>query len=263
MTLPQFKLTFDVGHGSPQLVEIPRILLTHGHLDHSSGLPYVVSQRALRHLPPPEVYCPPELADPLQRIMKVWAEIEGFEAPYVLTPVDYGTTYPLSGKFFVRAIRTVHRVPSNGYAILEQSTRLKAEFRSLPGPEIARLKKERDDLFYEVEIPTVTFSGDTQIEFVLENELVRKSKILFLECTYVADDRPVERARTWGHTHLFEIAANAEAFRDVERLFLIHFSPRYRPEQVREAIRKHLPEWLAERTVPCIPGESPHRRHTT
>ena len=260
MTLPQFKLTFDVGHGSPELVEFPRILLTHGHLDHSSGLPYLISQRALRHLSPPEIFCPPELADPLRRILEVWAEVEGFQAGYVLTPVDYSTTYPLSGKFFFRAVRTVHRVASNGYVILEQSTRLKEEFRSLPGHEIARLKKERDDLFYDTEIPTVTFSGDTQIEFVLENEIVRRSKILFLECTYVADDRPVERARLWGHTHLLEIAANAEAFRDVERLFLIHFSPRYRPDQIRQAIRDQLPDWLAERTVPWLAAEGSRRQ---
>lgn len=263
MTVPQFKLTFDVGHGSPQLVDFPKILLTHGHLDHSSGLPYIISQRALRHLAPAEVFCPPGLADPLRRILDVWAEVEGFRADYVLTPIDYATDYLLTGKFSFRAIPSVHRVTSNGYVIFEKTTRLKEEFRALPGPEIVRLKKERNDLFYDTEIPTITFSGDTQIEFVLENEIVRESKVLFLECTYISDDRPVERARQWGHTHLYEIAAHAEAFRNVERLFLIHFSPRYRPEDIRAAIQKRLPGWLAERTVPWIQGPTRKERPRT
>lgn len=192
--------------------------------------------------------------------MDIWAEIEGFEAPYKLTAIDYSASYELHQRFHFRAIRSIHRVPSNGYCIVERATRLKSEFLSLPGPEIARLKKERDDMFVQVEIPSITFSGDTQIEFVLENEIVRKSKILFLECTYITDDRPVARAREWGHIHLEEIVANAEAFRDVERLFLIHFSPRYAPDVVRRRLKERLPEWLWEKTEPCI-GPPPQRRN--
>ena len=108
-------------------------------------------------------------------------------------------------------------------------------------------------MFYESTLPHITFSGDTQIEFVLENEIVRRSRALFLECTYVSEDRPVERARKWGHTHLFEIAEHAEAFRDVEQLFLIHFSPRYRRREIEEALDKHLPDWLRAKTTPFIP----------
>ncbi len=107
----------------------------------------------------------------------------------------------------------------------------------------------RRNLFHEVYSPVITFSGDTQIEFVLENEDVRNSKVLFLECTYVDEARPVERARKWGHTHLFEIAANAEAFKNVENLVLIHFSPRYSRDKILDALRRHLPEDLHAKTT--------------
>ena len=252
MALPQYRLLFDIGVGHTKFTDYPKLLLTHGHLDHSSGLAYYVSQRALRRLEAPSIYCPPEIADPLNRMFAIWAEIEGFEAAYNLVPVDYESLYQLQGNVYFRPIRSIHRVPSNGYTILEKNQKLKPEFQDLPGHEIAALKTQRNDLFYEHQNPIITFSGDTQIEFILENELVRRSKILFLECTYVDEKRPVERARKWGHIHLFEIAANADAFKDVERLFLIHFSPRYKQEIIVQQIKSVLPPWLAEKTTPFL-----------
>lgn len=246
--LPAFHLAFDVGRCQNPLVDIPTLLLTHGHLDHASGVPYYVSQRCLRHLPAGSIYCPPELADPLRRILAIWCEVEGYQMEYDLQGVQYDTIYPLFGNYHMKAIRSVHRVPSNGYTILERVRKLLPEFASMPGPEIAE-KKKTMNLFHEVYSPVITFSGDTQIEFVLENEDVRNSKVLFLECTYVDEARPVERARKWGHTHLFEIAENAEAFRNVENLVLIHFSPRYSRDKILDALRRHLPEELHARTT--------------
>ncbi len=252
MHVPRLKLCFDIGRGSSRLVEVPTILLTHGHLDHSAGIPYHVSQRNLRRLPPADIYVPPEVERPLKEILRLWFEIEDFEATYNVHALDYDREYDLSGTLKFRAVRSVHRVPSNGYSIFERTRKLKPEFLNLPGPEIARLKKERDDMFYDAVVPHITFSGDTQIEFLLENEIVRQSKILFLECTFIDDKRPVERARQWGHIHLDEIVANAEALRDVERLYLIHFSPRYRRDFIDETLKKKMPDWLYEKTVPFL-----------
>ena len=189
--------------------------------------------------------------------MAAWAEIEGFEAEFSITPVDYDTLYPLQGNFHFKAVPSVHRVPSNGYVIFEKTVKLKPEFLELPGQEIAKLKKERDDLFYESMLPTITFSGDTQIEFLLENEVVRKSKVLFLECTYISEDRPVSRAREWGHIHLEEIIKNADAFRDTEQLYLMHFSPRYRNDVIRRTLKEQLPDWLYQKTTPFLTTRRP------
>ncbi|MCB1323209.1 MAG: MBL fold metallo-hydrolase [Leptospiraceae bacterium] len=249
MSVPRLRLMFDVGRGAGKLIDIPRLLLTHGHLDHSSGLPYYISQRCLRRLPPADIYCPPEIFEPLSKIMRLWSEIEQYEMQYNLQPIDYNRFYELQGNMGFRAIRSIHRVPSNGYCIIQRTKKLKAEFLGLPGHEIQRLKLERDDLFYEAEIPMITFSGDTQIEFVLENELVRSSRVLFMECTYICDRRPTERARRWGHTHLDEIVSNADAFADVEHLFLIHFSTRYKRETILKTLKERLPDWLHERTT--------------
>jgi ribonuclease Z len=252
MTVPRFRLMFDIGVGSPRLTEIPQLLLTHGHLDHSAGIPYYISQRCLRRLPAADIYTPPEMEPALRKILQLWCDIEGYQSDYNLHPVEYDRVYPLSGNFGFQAVRSFHRIPSNGYVVVEKTTKLKEEFLSLKGPEIARLKQERNDLFYESFTPHVAFSGDTTIEFVLEREIIRKTKILFFECTYICEKRPKERAREWGHTHLDEIAHNAEAFRDVEHLFLIHFSPRYRRDQINETLKRKLPDWLYEKTTPFL-----------
>ena len=82
--------------------------------------------------------------------------------------------------------------------------------------------------------------------------MVRNAKVLFFECTYIDDKRPVERARKWGHTHLYEIAKNEDAFKNVEMLYLMHISPRYSKREVQKAFRDILPKWLLEKTVPVF-----------
>ena len=252
MYVPQFRLMFDIGRGSSQLTEVPRLLLTHGHLDHSSGVPYYISQRNLRRLAAADVYVPPQLLDKLRQILQLWCDIEDYQTQYNLHAVDYGMRYPLYGNFYFKALPSVHRVPSNGYTIMERSLKLKAEFQTLPGSEIARLKKERTDLFQEKHSALITFSGDTQIEFVLQHIEARQTRVLFLECTYIDEARTIEQTRQWGHTHLDEIVNHAEAFREVQQLYLIHFSPRYKADNIRKTLKEKLPGWLYAKTTPFL-----------
>ncbi len=253
MHLPQFRLMFDVGRGSSRLTEVPLLLLTHGHLDHSSGLPYYISQRNLRNLPAANIFVPPELKEPLTKILQLWCEVEDYQTRYNLNSVDYEQYVPLHGNYYFKAFRSIHRVPSNGYTVFEKSRKLKQEFQGLPGHKIAQMKETNHDMFYENYTPQITFSGDTQIEFVLNHESVRKSKVLFLECTYIDEARTIEHTRKWGHIHLEEIIQNQDAFEEVEHLFLIHFSPRYRYDKICKILKEKLPSGLYEKTTPFIP----------
>ncbi len=253
--IPRFKLLFDTGIGSPSLIEYNKILLTHGHLDHASGLAYLISQRSLRKLPPPEVYVPREIYQPLDEILKLWHKIENYESQYKLIPIDFNAHYDLENQFYFKALQSFHRVASNGYVIVQIKKKLKAEYKHLPGYEIAKIKNQNPDIIETVHEAVLVFSGDTQIEFVLKNEIVQKAKILFLECTYICDERPIERARKWGHIHLYEIAQYSEYFKDIEKLFLIHFSPRYSKKEIYETLKKVLPEWLYKKTTPFLSKE--------
>ncbi len=258
IAIPHLKIMFDTGIGSPELVEIPKILLTHGHLDHASGLAYLISQKSLRKLPPPEVYVPSEIFEPIDKILKLWHEIEQYKSEYILYPVELNQMYYIYGNYYFKAIPSYHRIPSYGYVIFEKKKKLKEEYKNLPGHQIAELRKTNPDIIEEKYEPIITFSGDTQIEFVLHNEIVQKTKILFLECTYICDKRPIERARKWGHIHLYEIIQHAEYFKEIEKLFLIHFSPRYKKKEIKETLKQKLPEWLYKKTTPFLIKDNLH-----
>jgi ribonuclease Z len=249
---PALDLMFDYGAVNPDKIHISRILLTHAHLDHSAGIPYYVSQRSLRKLPPPIIYVPKSLEENLRRVLELYSIMEDFKYEYSIIGVDHYDSISLKPGYFFKALPSFHRVPSQGYTVFESKRKLTSENSSLEPANIRAMKEKGLDPTEEIQTPIVSFSGDTKIEYLLENESVRKSKVLFLECTYYCEKRGVERAREWGHTHLDEIVANADAFEN-EALVLIHPSKRYSYRELGEWIQKKLPPKLLSRTHLFIP----------
>ncbi|MDX1958677.1 MAG: MBL fold metallo-hydrolase [Leptospiraceae bacterium] len=250
---PNMNLMFDVGALPVDFAHIENLFLTHAHLDHSAGIPYYVSQRSLRSLKPPNIYVPEENYENFLQILSIYQKMEGFDYKYNLIPAKRGVTYSISNSISMMPLETFHRVPSQGYTIYEKSMKLKDEYRSLVGTKLADMKKEGVILTEEKLAPLVSFSGDTKIEYVLSHPDVANSKILFLESTYLCEERDVSRAREWGHLHLDEIAANAHEFKN-EKLVLIHFSKRYSLKRILELVKKKLPSDLFERTICFIKG---------
>lgn len=237
--LPAFQLAFDTGRCPDGLIDMPRVFLTHGHLDHSAGLPYYISQRSLRHLPPPEIYCPAEIVAPLSEILHLWQKIEGFEYPVALKGLSPGDEIPVRKDLYVRALASSHRVPCRGYALVRKTRKLKDEYLTVNGREIKRMKDRGEAIFEDRDIPIFAFSGDTTIEFLQDNQAAREATVLFIECTYIDDKRPVARAREWGHIHLDEIIAHAHLFKN-EKIVLTHFSKRYNRRFILQVLNKKL-----------------------
>ena len=250
--LPHFNLAFDVGRCPAPLIDVPRVFLTHGHLDHASGLPYYVSQRSLRRLDAPEIFMPATITPSIKKILDLWNKIEGYKAQSKLVPLSPNETVDVRKDHYIKAISAYHRVTCYGYILFRKSSKLKKEYMNLSSPEIVRLKRRGIDLFDKVDIPIFSFSGDTTIEFILNNEAVQKTKVLLLECTYIDEKRDVSRAREWGHTHLDEIVQNSDYFQN-ERLVLVHFSKRYTRKKIMAMIDQKLPYSLKEKTDVFLP----------
>src|SRR4051812_43258111 len=79
IAMPEADVLFDVAQGLPYQTPFNTILLTHAHMDHASGLPYLISQKSMQSRPKPLVIMPKEAVEPLERIMKIWHEIDQFE----------------------------------------------------------------------------------------------------------------------------------------------------------------------------------------
>ena len=60
------------------------------------------------------------------------------------------------------------------------------------------------------------------------------ARVLLIECSFVLPE-DVERAREYAHIHVADLVARADLFEN-EAIVLTHFSQRYRPEEIREAL---------------------------
>ena len=245
--LPDYKIAFDLGRCPAPLIDIPSIFLSHGHLDHASGISYYFSQRSLKKLGPGVIHVPRKILRPVKKITQLWQKIEEFDYKSNFVGLKPGDRVEIQKDLHVVAIPAQHRVSAYGYAVLKTVVKLKTEFLNLSGKEIAK-RRQKENLFNTVSHPIFAYSGDSTIEIIKNNEVMRKATVLFMECTYIDDKRSVERARTWGHTHLDEIVENAHLFEN-ERVVLIHLSRRYSDNYIQSVLQKKLPKHLHEKFV--------------
>uniref|UniRef100_A0A1D1Y268 Nuclear ribonuclease Z n=1 Tax=Anthurium amnicola TaxID=1678845 RepID=A0A1D1Y268_9ARAE len=165
-----------------------------------------------------------------------------------------GEEFQLRKDLKVRAFRTYHAIPSQGYLIYSVRQKLKQEYAGLTGDEIKNLRLSGVEVTYTITLPEVAFTGDTMSDFIddPDNIDVLKARVLVMESTFVDERMTITNARDYGHTHLSEIASNASKFEN-KAILLIHFSARYQSDEIRGAISK-LPPILSGRVFALTEG---------
>jgi len=58
VAMPQLDVCFDIGKAPDQVIAIGTVLLTHGHMDHSAGFAYYLSNRNFSGMSPGTIVAP-------------------------------------------------------------------------------------------------------------------------------------------------------------------------------------------------------------
>ena len=252
IAMPELSLSFDVAQGYPFLLNLKHYFISHGHLDHAAGVPYIISQKAMTNQEMGRFYMPSSLIAPMTKIMNLWEEIEKHTYSYEFIPVQSDDKFLLNSQYYLKAFPTTHRIESYGYTLFEVNKKLKKEYLGLKQNELLELKQKKIEIQELQEQPIVSFTGDTQIEFLHSRDWIKNSKILFLEATYLDDRKSIEHARAWGHTHLDEILPLLPEIKS-EKIVFIHASSRYSDKEALHILTQRVPREYHDRIL-LYPG---------
>lgn len=246
--IPELKICFDAGFPFPFQLGADTFFITHGHMDHAAAIPYIISQKNLNNQKIAKFYMPDELVEPLSQIIHLWQDIEKHSYKFEFIPMATDTPIVLNQQFFIKAFKAHHRVPARGYTLFETKKHLKAEYAGLHKQQIVELKAKGIVVDEITEVPLMTFSGDTKLEFLWEQDWITHSKYLLIETTYIDDRKTTEQAREWGHIHLDELIAVLPNIK-AEKIVLIHISSRYGDHEAKKILDAKIPAEHRDRFI--------------
>lgn len=248
-------VALDVGRGPDALVGTHRLFISHVHLDHFAGLPVLVSQRSLQSIAPPQVWLPAESVEEVRGLIATYGRLEGFQYPVEIIAASPGEAWPIRAKLEARAHRASHRVPAVAWEFAERRTRLRSEFQSLAGEEIARRRRAGEDLFDSALHSRLMYSGDTDAKIFEWSPQLFDTDVAILECTFVREEDRT-RGVEWQHLHADEIFDRADEFRG--DVVLVHFSLRDRPADIHATLSRRCPASLRGRLHLALPEQWSH-----
>lgn len=256
--MPELNLAFDMGECPVEAIALEHVFMTHAHGDHARCLLRHESLRRLMGMEPATYHIPAETHEGFLGLAKAWKNLENVSdqkfTPPRFNPLKPGDTVWLHRQMAAKTFYVHHSQPSLGYTLFDVRKKLKAEFHGLPGPELAKLRKEGVEFEDEHWLPRLTFIGDSTIETLYKEPHIGQSPVLFLELTFLMEDER-EMAKRRGHTHLDDllefIAENPDTLQN-KHIVLKHFSMRYDKNHILGLLKKRLPPDFMKRVTVMI-----------
>jgi ribonuclease Z len=241
-------ILLDCGVNESSTFSAKIVLITHGHIDHAGCCINHARGKALNS-GTSTYFVPPIIKDPLLQAKAAYEMMDDREIPMNIVALSPGESVEISPTVRVLAFRTIHRVPSQGYAIFKKwKGKLLPKFEDLPSKELGRLKKEGVNIYGDpYETLEVVYTGDTIFDGLLlpENAFIFSANLFFIELTYIDGER--SKALNWSHVHIDDIVDNELLFKKVKSLVFVHLSSKYSVSRAIETIRMTLSASLIQK----------------
>lgn len=241
--VPELDVCFDMGACPRAALPSKFVCLSHGHMDHTGGLAYWCSQRRFQGMGTGTIVCDRRIAPDVQAMMEGFSRLERQRTPYEIVPLDQGEQFEIKNNIFLQPFEVEHTAPAVGYTIIERRTKLLEQYLGLPQEKLRELKDRGEQITRTLQIPLLTYIGDTEPGPHLIREEVRTSRIILCECTFF-DAEHRGRAKIGKHMHVADIAEWLRVL-ECEWLILHHISRRTHLGHARQRLGELLsPEQL-------------------
>lgn len=236
--IPELNVCFDIGRAPHFALTSDIVCLSHAHMDHIAGLPYYLSQRYFQGMRAGTILLPRDLERPVDNLLRCWRDVERQGTPYKLVPMTAGQTWEVRRDFHIRAIQTHHGSASLGYSLVSVREKLKPEYLGTPGQDLARMRKSGVEIQYRIEVPLVTFLGDTAAGDVFSHPDVVNAEVLITEITFFDPDHK-PKAKHGRHLHLDHFVDLVAGLKN-QHIVVTHVTRRTGIRRAKHLLRKRV-----------------------
>jgi ribonuclease Z len=246
--IPELKIGFDVGAQPWAFMGLPRLCLSHTHMDHILSLPAYVARRRMMRMTPPTIYLPAEAVNNVKNLLTAYSRLDYGGLPCELVGVTAGDEFEISRELVISVVPTFHSIPSVGYIVWERRKKLKEEYAILSSNEIRDLALSGVEVSREFRIPKAAYLGDSTAKALDETPSMYDAEILIMEMSFVARRHKSAKIHKYGHIHLDDIIKRQKNFKN-KAIIVSHFSARYANKEIEDTVARQIPNMLDGRLI--------------